>query len=302
MGDPKFSRRKYVTPSHPWQGERIEREKELTKKYGLKNKTELWKVQSQLRTFRKRARKLQALVRYDDKQAGKEMEELLKRLNKLGLLGEEATLDDILVLDAEALLSRRLQTMAYLKGLSYSQKHARQLVVHGHIAIGGKRVTVPGYFVKRLEEEGIDYIPNSPLANELHPARPKDELDEGEGPIPMHEKSPESVKTDDGAKEKAGEPKSESDKPVDEPDTKKEATEKTSEQKEEKKKVPDTRKEAVEKTPEPKEEVKAEEAAKPETAAPKEVVADEKKETSTPEKKADVDEPSPEPEKKEEDK
>ncbi len=296
MGDPKFSRRKYVTPSHPWQGERIEREKELTKKYGLKNKTELWKVQSLLRTFRKRARELQALVRYEDKQAGKEMEELLKRLNKLGLLGEEATLNDVLVLDAEALLSRRLQTMAYLKGLSYSQKHARQLVVHGHIAIGGKRVTVPGYFVKRLEEEGIDYIPNSPLANELHPARPKDELDEGEGPIPTHEKSPEPMKTDEGSKEKAGEPKTETDKPGDKPDKEKEATEKTSEQKEEKK-VRETKKEAVEKTPEPKEEVKAEKAAKPETAAPKEDAADEKKETLTPEKKADVDEPSPEPEK-----
>jgi len=179
MGDPKFSRRKYVTPSHPWQGERIIREKELTRKYGLKNKTELWKIESLLRIFRKRARHLQAQIRYENMQAEKEMDELLKKLNKLGLLGDESTLDDVLVLETENLLSRRLQTMTYLKGLSYSHKHARQLIVHGHIAIGGKKVTVPGYLVKRTEEEVIDYIPNSPLANDLHPARPRDEIEEG---------------------------------------------------------------------------------------------------------------------------
>jgi small subunit ribosomal protein S4 len=53
MGDPKFSRRKYDTPSHPWQGVRIKEENELIKKYGLKNKRELWKVQSLLRNYRR---------------------------------------------------------------------------------------------------------------------------------------------------------------------------------------------------------------------------------------------------------
>ncbi len=274
MGDPKFSRRKYVTPSHPWQGERIEREKELTKKYGLKNKTELWKVQSQLRTFRKRARELQALVRYDDKQAGKEMGDLLKRLNNLGLLGEEATLDDILVLDAEALLSRRLQTMAYLKGLSYSPKHARQLIVHGHIAIDGKRVTVPGYFVKRLEEVSIDYIPKSPLANELHPARPKDELDEGEGPIPMHEKAPEPKAEDDKEAEIKA-PEIKDDAKSDEP-------------------AP-----VEEKAPEPKGDVKAE-VTKPEDAKPKKEKPIEKTEAPTIDKKAEADPDDPAPVKSDE--
>ncbi len=217
MGDPKFSRRRYVTPSHPWQGERIAREKELTRKYGLKNKTELWRVQSLLRIFRKRARELQAKVRYGDNQAEKEMEQLLKRLEKMGVLGGEATLDDVLVLDAENLLSRRLQTMAYLKGLSYSQKQARQFIVHGHIAIGERRVTVPGYLVKREEEEEIAYIPTSPMANELHPARPKDETEEGELPVTVQkeeekdepDEKPEEAK-DDGSREPSKEDVTES--------------------------------------------------------------------------------------------
>ena len=44
MGDPKRLRKKYETPSHPWEEERIKRETELMKKYGLKNKREIWKA------------------------------------------------------------------------------------------------------------------------------------------------------------------------------------------------------------------------------------------------------------------
>ena len=83
MGDPKFSRRRYQTPSHPWQKERIDSENELIKKYGLKNKRELWKVQSLLRRFRQRSRILQAQIRYGNKQAEKERDQLLGRLERL---------------------------------------------------------------------------------------------------------------------------------------------------------------------------------------------------------------------------
>ncbi len=173
MGDPKFSRQKYERPSHPWEGERIKAENELLKKYGLKNKKELWRAQSVLRRFRQRARELQALVRYGDKQAGKEKDELIGRLGRLGLLPTEgATLDDVLALDVEAVLSRRLQTLAFVKGLAFTPHQARQFIVHGHVAIGARRVTVPGYLVTRTEEGGIVYDPRSPISHDLHPARP----------------------------------------------------------------------------------------------------------------------------------
>jgi small subunit ribosomal protein S4 len=176
MGDPKFNRRKYSTPSHPWQGERIAAENEIVKKYGLKSKTELWKVNSLLKTFRQRARDLQAKIRYGDTQAEKERDELIKRLDSLAIISKEATLDDILSLNIESLLSRRLQTMAYLKGFSNSPKQARQFIVHGHISLNGRKVTIPGYMVKRAEEESLAYLAHSPLADDLHPARPKDEM------------------------------------------------------------------------------------------------------------------------------
>ncbi len=71
MGDPKFSRAHFERPSHPWEAERIKTENELLKKYGLKNKKELWRSQYALRRFRQRARELQALVRTGNKQAEK---------------------------------------------------------------------------------------------------------------------------------------------------------------------------------------------------------------------------------------
>jgi small subunit ribosomal protein S4 len=172
MGDPKFSRRKYDTPSHPWQGTRIKEENELLKKYGLKNKRELWKAQSTLRNYRGQARDLLARLRYGDVQAETEMKDLLLKLANLGLLPDSASLDDVLALELEKLLERRLQTLVYLKGLAYTPKQARQLIVHGHTSIKGRKVTVPGYLVKRNEETSIQYSSSSPLENDLHPARP----------------------------------------------------------------------------------------------------------------------------------
>ncbi|UCF09190.1 MAG: 30S ribosomal protein S4 [Thermoplasmata archaeon] len=175
MGDPKFSRRKYDTPSHPWQGTRIKEENELLKKYGLKNKRELWKAQSTLRNYRGQARDLLARLRYGDVHAEMEMKDLLAKLANLGLLPDNATLDDVLALELEKLLERRLQTQVYLKGLAFTPNQARQLIVHGHANIGERKVTVPGYLVKRNEEGRIAYNPYSPLAHELHPARPTPE-------------------------------------------------------------------------------------------------------------------------------
>ncbi|HVL47160.1 MAG TPA: 30S ribosomal protein S4 [Candidatus Thermoplasmatota archaeon] len=173
MGDPKFSRPKYETPSHPWQAQRIKEERDLVKKYGLKNKTEVWKARSLLRSIRGQARDLQGKQRLDDPQVNRETRGLLSRLYRAGMLEENATLDDVLSLNVEAVLVRRLQTQAYLKGLAATPSQARQLIIHGHIAINGSRVTIPGMILPRADEGGIQYTANSPLTNEQHPVRPK---------------------------------------------------------------------------------------------------------------------------------
>ncbi len=177
MGDPKTSRKKYEKPSHPWQEERINEENDYIRHYALKNKKEFWKARSILKSIRGQARNLQARLRYGEKQANEEMDALLEKLRDKGYLkGQDHTLNDVLNLSVENILNRRLQTIVYHKGLSHSPKQARQLIVHGHIAVNGRRVTVPSYVVDKEEETTIDYYQNSPLADELHPERPEDEV------------------------------------------------------------------------------------------------------------------------------
>ena len=174
MGDPKFSRRKYDTPSHPWRAERIKNETELQKRFGLKNKREIWKAQSLVRTLRSQSRDLQARTRTGEHQAEIETKQLLDKCGRLGLLPVEGTtLNDILSLSLEDVLARRFQTMVFQRGLAYSAGQARQFIVHGHITINGRKVTIPGYMVRRAEENAISYTTRSPIANELHPMRPK---------------------------------------------------------------------------------------------------------------------------------
>ena len=173
MGNPKLPRRKYDTPSHPWQGDRIKFENEVISKFGLKNKREVWKAQSLVHNFRHQARQLNARLRMADVQAEKEKNQLLERLTDLGVLMPNSNLNDVLSLGLEGILNRRLQTQVYLKGLAHSTKQARQFIVHGHISIDGRKVTIPGYFVKHNEEAKIEYHQFSSLTNELHPMRPK---------------------------------------------------------------------------------------------------------------------------------
>jgi small subunit ribosomal protein S4 len=98
-------------------------------------------------------------------------EEILARLKKLGVLQETAVLDDVLDLAIEDILERRLQTIVFRKGMGKTVHQCRQLITHGHIAIGNQRVTVPSYVVTKEEESQITYAPKSLLANPSHPLR-----------------------------------------------------------------------------------------------------------------------------------
>ena len=71
MGDPKKHRAKYTGPPHPWQKDRLDAERILIKEHGLKNKKEIWKMQSKLRNFLTQTKQL---VGSTSKQAEKERE------------------------------------------------------------------------------------------------------------------------------------------------------------------------------------------------------------------------------------
>ena len=170
MGDPKFPSKHYNTPSHPWQKVRMEQETNLMHQYGLKNKKEIWRADTKVREMRRQARKLTATS--TENQAQKEKTLLLAKLNRLGMLEQDSALEDVLRMNPENILDRRLQTQVYLQGLSSTVKQARQLIVHGHISVDGAITRVPGMTVTRLQEKNITYSPSSALNSDLHPVRP----------------------------------------------------------------------------------------------------------------------------------
>ena len=160
----------YETPNHPFQGGRIAEERDLVGRYGLKNKEELWRAQSELRDYRREARNLLAQFEEDGT-----TERFLARLQRYGILGENDGLGDVLALDVTDILERRLQTVVYRKGLANTPKQARQFVSHGHVSIDNRRVKTPSYTVEVEEEDAIDYDASSPLTDDLHPERTTDE-------------------------------------------------------------------------------------------------------------------------------
>jgi len=190
MSSQKFPRKKYETPLHPWKESRIKSERELIKKYGLKNHKEVWKAKTYLGKHRGKARELLAKVGTSNPQVKKESNQLLLHLTRIGILPMGSSLDDVLALDTETVLSRRLQTLVYLKGFSSTPYQARQLIGHGHVAVNGKKITVPGYMVGKEEEGHINYTIRSPLNEISHPARPKTEIYRPEVPATIPKETP----------------------------------------------------------------------------------------------------------------
>ncbi|MEM0201889.1 MAG: 30S ribosomal protein S4 [Candidatus Micrarchaeaceae archaeon] len=153
MGAPRRNRRKYEKPGNIRDIGRLKTDHGLAEQYGLKNMKELWKVQTELSRLRSNVREmLSGNVKYKSTES-----DMMAKLKKLSIANDSTTLDNLLDLNEPALLERRLQTIVFRKGMARSIKQARQLIVHGYIAIDGKRVNRPGYIVDLEAEKHISY-------------------------------------------------------------------------------------------------------------------------------------------------
>lgn len=164
MGDPRRLKKKYKKPKHPFQKDRILEELEFLGRYGLRNKREFWKHRTQLGNYRNLARQSRMLSKEKQKEV---QQTLIKKLNRLGILGPEAEFEDVLLLTVEDILRRRLQSLVYEKGFSATIYQARQLIVHGHIQVNNKKINAPSYIVKKEEEDTISFATDSPYANRV---------------------------------------------------------------------------------------------------------------------------------------
>ncbi len=171
MGDPKTPSRIWKKPKRPLNYNLMMDELKTLGTFGLKTKRELWKARTNLSKLRHQARSLLALRQ----EIRKEKEPvLINSLSKIGLVDKNSTLDAVLNLQVTDLLSRRLQTIVQRKLYFKTPYHARQAIVHGHIMIGDRIVTIPSYVVKIDEEPKIHLIPESSFNQTL--SKPESDL------------------------------------------------------------------------------------------------------------------------------
>jgi len=140
--------KRYSKPRKKYDKRRIDEESEVIKKYGLKNKRELWKAGSHIGRLRNQAKEL--LVASQE-----EKKVFLSKLEKLGLIGKDAGLDDVLTLTYLNFLDRRLQTLLVSKNIAKTTKEARQMIVHKRVIVNDHVVNVPSYLVPKDLENKI---------------------------------------------------------------------------------------------------------------------------------------------------
>ena len=144
----KRKHKSYSRPKRPFDKVRLGEEANIKEEYGLKNKIEIWKADSQIRSIREKAKKLIS--------AGHENQKaLFERLKKIGFKVD--SISDVLSLEKQDYLNRRLQTLVFKKRLARSPKHARQMIVHKKVFVNGGIVNNPSYIVP-VEFEGKIFV------------------------------------------------------------------------------------------------------------------------------------------------
>ena len=193
----KRKHKQYSKPKRPFDKARIDEEAEIKKEHGLKNKKEIWKADAKIKSMREKAKKL--IGKSEEKQ-----KELFNMLNKIGM--NVNSIAEVLALDKEDYLERRLQTIIFKKKLAKSIKEARQLISHKKVLVNGSAIDSPSYVVptelenkitikkikKKMPKKSVEKIEENPKVEgvgEEVPEENKAEVDE------------EAKKTEDEIKE-----------------------------------------------------------------------------------------------------
>ncbi|MBS3088047.1 30S ribosomal protein S4 [Candidatus Pacearchaeota archaeon] len=138
MGDIRKKHKMFSRPKKLFDRARMDEENILVKKYGLKNKREIWKAKSAVSGMRRRAKSL--IGKSDEDQRA-----FFDKLNKKGM--NVVNISDVLALTEENIFARRLQTFVFKKKLATTVNGARQLIVHKNVLVDGKVVNIPSFVV-----------------------------------------------------------------------------------------------------------------------------------------------------------
>ena len=140
-------RRKYTKPKKLHDKIRTDEENSILKRYGLKNKREIWRADAKASKIRNQAKELIT-------KGQEEQEKFIRKLVKEGFNVKK--IPDILALTKESILERRLQTILAKKRIARTSKGARQLITHKHVMINKNVVNIPSYHVNLDEEDKIE--------------------------------------------------------------------------------------------------------------------------------------------------
>ena len=189
MGDPRRLRNKFERPKKLWEEDRIKHDKALKIEYGLKNMAELWRATAELKKYRREARRLLALTEEERKA---DSEKILTKLAKTGILKKGSDVNDILSLEVRSILERRLQTIVTRKGLARTMKQSRQLITHGYIGMGGRRINRPGIMIDIADEAKIAHT--HPIDISVRDEEVEEKVKATEAPKPEGAPKPEAAK------------------------------------------------------------------------------------------------------------
>jgi len=140
----------YSKPKKPFDKTRIIEEEQIKKEFGLKNKREIWRSDSRIKVIRGKAKNLISA-------SSQEQNKFFERLRKIGL--KVQSIGDVLSLNKQDYLNRRLQTVLVAKRIARTMKDARQFIVHKKVLINGKVVNSPSYIVPVDMEGKISLAP-----------------------------------------------------------------------------------------------------------------------------------------------
>ncbi|PIN91029.1 30S ribosomal protein S4 [Candidatus Pacearchaeota archaeon CG10_big_fil_rev_8_21_14_0_10_32_14] len=140
----------YSRPKKRFDKARIIEEGDMVNKYGLKNKKEIWRVEAKVKSIREKAKKLIG-------KGPEEQELLFNQLRKMGI--KVNSIPDVLGLNKEDILKRRLQSVMVQNHISTTPKGARQLITHKKVLVDDKIINSPSYIVPVNLEKKITLKP-----------------------------------------------------------------------------------------------------------------------------------------------
>lgn len=144
---PVRKHKRYNRPKKLYDIALIKSENDLIKKYGLKNRREVWKADFIIGKIRNIAK---TLITASDK----DKDEFVKRQAVKGF--NVSSIADVLALSKEDCLKRRLQSIVVAKKIALTHKQARQMITHKHIKVLGHKIDSPAHLTTLEEENDIN--------------------------------------------------------------------------------------------------------------------------------------------------